>query len=44
VTAYANNVSDELVKAYAFATSTPGTFYGTYLAPRMYGVRVGAKF
>jgi iron complex outermembrane receptor protein len=44
VTGYANNVSDELVKAYAFATSTPGTYYGTYLAPRMYGVRVGAKF
>jgi iron complex outermembrane receptor protein len=44
VTAYANNVSNELVKSYAFATSTPGTFYGTYLPPRMYGVRVGAKF
>jgi iron complex outermembrane receptor protein len=44
LTGYANNVSNELVKSYAFATSTPGVFYGTYLPPRMYGVRVGAKF
>jgi len=44
VTGYANNVSDELVKSYAFATSTPGTFYGTYLPPRTYGVRIGARF
>ena len=44
VTAYANNITDELVKSYAFATSTPGVYYGTYLPPRTLGVRVGAKF
>jgi iron complex outermembrane receptor protein len=44
LTGYANNVTDELVKSYAFATSTPGTFYGTYLPPRTYGVRIGARF
>jgi iron complex outermembrane receptor protein len=44
LTGYANNISDELVKSYAFATSTPGTFYGTYLPPRTYGVRIGARF
>ena len=44
VTGYVNNVSNELVKAYAFATSTAGVYYGTYLPPRTYGVRVGAKF
>jgi len=44
VTAYGNNLSDELVKAYAFATSTPNTYYGTYLPPRTFGVRVGVNF
>ncbi|MBI1684298.1 TonB-dependent receptor [Caulobacter hibisci] len=44
VTAFANNVTDELVKAYAFATSTAGVYYGTYLPPRTLGLRVGAKF
>ncbi|MGR4866573.1 TonB-dependent receptor [Caulobacter sp. LARHSG274] len=44
LTGYANNITDELVKSYAFATSTPGTFYGAYLPPRTYGVRVGARF
>jgi len=44
VTAYANNITDELVKSYAFATSTAGVYYGSYLPPRTYGLRVGAKF
>ena len=44
VTGYANNITDELVKSYAFATSTAGVYFGAYLPPRTYGLRVGAKF
>jgi iron complex outermembrane receptor protein len=44
VSAYCNNVSDELVKSYAFAVSTPGVYYGTYLPPRTYGAKLQFNF
>jgi iron complex outermembrane receptor protein len=44
ISAYLNNITDELVKAYAFAVSTPGVYYGTYLPPRTYGARLQMNF
>jgi iron complex outermembrane receptor protein len=44
VTGYASSVTNELIKSYAFATSTAGVYYGAYLPPRTLGVRIGAKF
>ncbi|MDE1150520.1 MAG: TonB-dependent receptor [Azospirillaceae bacterium] len=43
ITGYVRNLEDQVVKSYAFAGST-NDFLGSYLPPRLYGLRVSAKF
>lgn len=44
ISAYVNNATDELVKAHAFFGFTLGGYYGSYLPPRTYGMRLNVNF